>query len=57
LILGKSNNLKCASSKEPIHKILAHLKSRKVDPRAGPFEEQAALGTKQSMMTNKKVRK
>jgi len=27
---------------EPIHKILAHLKSKKIDPRAGPFEEQAA---------------
>jgi hypothetical protein len=41
-ILGKSNGLKCASSIEPIHKILAHLISRKIDPRAGPFEEQAA---------------
>jgi hypothetical protein len=27
---------------EPIHKILAHLRSRKIDPRAGPFAEQAA---------------
>jgi hypothetical protein len=27
---------------ERIHKILAHLRSRKIDPRAGPFEEQAA---------------
>jgi hypothetical protein len=27
---------------EPIHKILAHLKSKKIDPRAGPFAEQAA---------------
>ena len=27
---------------EPIHKILDHLKSRKIDPRAGPFADQAA---------------
>jgi len=27
---------------EPIHKILDHLKSRKIDPRAGSFIEQAA---------------
>jgi len=27
---------------EPIHKILAHLKSKKIDPRAGPFANQAA---------------
>jgi hypothetical protein len=26
----------------PIHKILNHLKSRKIDPRAGSFAEQAA---------------
>jgi hypothetical protein len=27
---------------EPTQKILEHLKSRKIDPRAGPFNEQAA---------------
>ncbi|MFQ5587111.1 MAG: hypothetical protein ACE5GF_09895 [Thermodesulfobacteriota bacterium] len=27
---------------EPIHKILTHLKSKKIDPRAGPFADQAA---------------
>jgi len=27
---------------EPIHKILDHLKSRKIDPRAGPFADHAA---------------
>jgi len=27
---------------EPIHKILSHLRSKKIDPRSGPFAEQAA---------------
>jgi len=27
---------------EPIHKILDHLKSRKINPRAGPFTVRAA---------------
>ncbi len=27
---------------EPIHKILNHLKSKKIDPRAGPFADVAA---------------
>ncbi len=30
------------SGSEPVHKILAHLKSRKIDPRAGPFADQEA---------------
>jgi len=30
------------TEEEPIHKILAHLKSKKIDPRAGPFAEEAA---------------
>jgi len=30
------------TEEEPIHKILAHLKTKKIDPRAGPFAEQAA---------------
>jgi len=30
------------TEEEPIHKILAHLKSKKIDPRAGPFADRAA---------------
>jgi hypothetical protein len=38
----KMKILSFISASEPVHKILDHLKSKKIDPRAGPFANKAA---------------